>query len=237
MQLRSIALWSAVLAATAAALIVLRPTGEPPAEVRQPFVWSIKPDALRSVTIRLAREGKQITWVRDGGGNWRFDLPDGGQVDEKRWGLGIPLLLSGPRASRLITGAVEDRELPIYGLDRPRIIVTLGTADGGSLAAHIGDNTPDGSESYVRVEGTGSIYSVHRTFAEVVEGLMRNPPYLPRSRTGSEAVPKLRRRSVPQRGYRRRPRRPKDHGRATKFFASSTDIRSPSSPPPLSVIQ
>ena len=140
-------------------------------------VWSINPESLTGLVIELPVDGESQTWVRSDEGNWHFDSPDGPNVDNSRWGGGIPLLLSGPDAERLIAKDATTGQLAAFGLDRPEMTVTLTLADGETVRIDIGDTTPGGSATYVRLGKSRSVYSVHHTFREVLERLVRDPPY------------------------------------------------------------
>ena len=50
---------------------------------------------------------------------------DGPQVDNQRWGGGIPLLLSGPGANRLILQNATDAQLADYGFNTPNLLPHL----------------------------------------------------------------------------------------------------------------
>ena len=77
---------------------------EPPEPVEpRPFVWSVEMEELQHMKISLPPEEKSEAWVKHEDRYWYFDYPDGPKVNMKRWGGGIPLLLSGPGAERLIT--------------------------------------------------------------------------------------------------------------------------------------
>lgn len=176
MRSRQRLLLAAVCAALAfGAYIATRPAPVP-VEPIKPIVWDVDPDAIRAVTITLPRDNLSQSWeLRDNGG-WYF-VPGGEPVSRERWGLAIPLLLSGPEAGRIIGEDVADSDLRIYGLDRPRLRIELAVSEGGPIVADIGDSAPDGSEDYVRTADSSAVYTVHRTFGEVVERLVREPPF------------------------------------------------------------
>jgi hypothetical protein len=177
MKLRSITVLAAILVALAGIYLVTNRTQIPIEAERLPFVWQFAPDTLTRVSVSLVREGEAETWVRRGGNDWVFEAT-GEAVDEVRWGLGIPLLLSGPRAARIV-GDVESSRLDAYGLAAPRVTIGLDLADGRKVTVHVGDTTPDGAEDYLTVEGSPVLYSVSREWAGVVERLVHQPPVAP----------------------------------------------------------
>ena len=71
----------------------------------QEFVWMIEMEEIEHITLELPREGKSQSFIKisiDDEFPWYFDDEARTRVDSKRWGGGIPLLLSGPGAGRVI---------------------------------------------------------------------------------------------------------------------------------------
>ena len=102
-------------------------------------------------------------------------------------GGAVPYLLSGPGANRLITEQAVDDDLQIFGLLAPRMTIHLehggehGDGDGaGTVDLVIGDETPDSFSFYLQLVGTRKVYTVDRTWYEVMERLVLEPPYLQR---------------------------------------------------------
>jgi hypothetical protein len=166
---------AAFLLLAALLFVLLRPEPEPTVEPR-PVVWSIEPDRLWAVTITLPEQEKRERWVKEGD-DWYFDQSDHRRVDPARWGAGIPLLLSGPKAERLIARDAGAEALAGYGLNSPSMQVELAMADGTSLVVDVGDSTPDGNADYVKLRGSADIYSVSREWRDVLKELVLNPPY------------------------------------------------------------
>ena len=65
------------------------------------------------------------SWVKYEDRYWYFDQTAGPKVNLKRWGGGIPLLLSGPGAERLIADNASEKQLGIFGLLEPSMKVDL----------------------------------------------------------------------------------------------------------------
>lgn len=95
----------------------------------------------------------------------------------QRWGGGIPLLLSGPGAERLIAAAATDKQLESYGLKAPRMKIELTLKNEDTILVDIGDRTPDGQTYYIKKRDSQAVYTVDHTWYEVLERLVREPPY------------------------------------------------------------
>ena len=92
-------------------------------------------------------------------------------------GRGIPLLLSSPKAERLIAAAATPEQLASYGLLRPRMTVDLVLTGDRRIGIEVGDPTPGGDAYYVRVSAHTDVYTVHETWFAVLERLVLDPPY------------------------------------------------------------
>ena len=153
-----------------------RPEPVPEPEPR-PFVWSVETDELRNMAISLPPQGKSQAWVVHDDKYWYFDEPGGPKVDMKRWGGGVPLLMSGPGADRIITSEPTDEQLVAYGLKNPRMTIHLVLKDERIIDIEVGDATPTGGAYYVRLIDSRVVYTVDYTWYEVLEGLVLRPPY------------------------------------------------------------
>lgn len=150
-----------------------------PAEPVEPqyFVWDVEMDELQTMAIGLAREDMSESWVKHEDQYWYFDMPNGPKVDMKRWGGGIPLLLSGPGANRRLVDDATDEQLESYGVTNPLMLINLTLENGKSIDIEVGDSTPDGQFYYIRLEGQRRIYTVDFTWYEVLRRLITDPPY------------------------------------------------------------
>lgn len=178
MKLRSIIAMAAALAVLGVVLHFFgpRPQAVPVAEPRT-FVWSFDFTKLQRIAIELPAAGKSEAWVKHADGSWYFDRPDGPKVDQKRWGGGIPLILSGPGAERLIASEATGDQLAIYGFGEPRMIIGITTEGGETVEVAVGDRTPDLEACYVATVGSNTVYSVDSTWYDVLERLVLDPPY------------------------------------------------------------
>ncbi len=153
-----------------------RPKLAPPTPPR-PYIWSIEIEDLVRLAIALPSLGKQLAWVQGEDRNWYFDTPDGPQVNMKRWGGGVPLLLKRPVAERHIADQATDERLAVYGLTAPNMTIGLTLKNGNTLTIAVGDRTPDRQAYYLRLAGAPDIYTIHYTWHSVFERLVLDPPY------------------------------------------------------------
>ena len=178
MRSRTIIFMMAILIALALIFLITRRTPTPEqSSVPQTFVWSIAIKDLRGIVIHLTSEGKREAWVKHEDQHWYFDQPNGPMVNAKRWGGGIPLLLSGPGAQRLVTNSATDQQLEIYGFKKPKMKLDLFLQDGGTVNIEVGDKTLNGQAYYIRKLGSDTVYTVDYTWHDVLERLVLDPPY------------------------------------------------------------
>jgi len=161
-------------------------TSEPPPEKEEPrvFVWNIEMDEIQHIEIRLPREDRSEAFIKISKEDkfpWYFDDPQRSAVDVARWGGGIPLLLSGPGAERVIAKDATEEKLAEFGLAQPQMEIILTLEDGDILNIKVGDRTPDGNTFYVQAPGSNDVCLVDYTWYEVLERLVKEPPYAPPS--------------------------------------------------------
>lgn len=163
--------------------LISRPEPQPPLEP-PPSVWDIEMWDINHIAISLPREGLSHSFIKILQGHefpWFFDDPQRSPVDAERWGAGIPLLLSGPGADRIICENATQEQLAEFGLLQPGIEIGLTLADNTTLNITVGDNTPDGLNYYILAPGTNTVATVVRSWYEVLERLVKEPPYAPES--------------------------------------------------------
>ena len=158
--------------------IASRPQPVPRAAPR-PFVWSVEMDQLARMQIDLPKRGLSEAYSKHADKYWYFTDPEGPQVDIERWGGGIPLLLSGPGANRLIAEAPTAEQVTAFGLDQPQMLVKLLLEDGFELEILLGDATPDGVSYYIKRADRPEVLTVDHTWFGVIERLVTEPPYPP----------------------------------------------------------
>lgn len=152
-----------------------------PESAPEVFVWNIEMDEIQHVEIQLPREGKSEAFIKipkDNEFPWYFDDPQRSAVDMKRWGGGIPLLLSGPGAVRVLVKNATPEQLAEFGLTQPRMVITLTLENGDILNITIGDWTPNEQAFYVQVPGSNDVCTVDYTWYNEMERLVKEPPYV-----------------------------------------------------------
>jgi hypothetical protein len=105
--------------------------------------------------------------------------PSGPMVDNQRWGGGIPLLLSGPGANRLILQNATDAQVADYGFNTPNLTATLTLDDGKTYEVQVGDLNPEGTNYYTRLASNNDIYTVDKSWYDVISRIVTDPPYIP----------------------------------------------------------
>jgi len=178
MKLRTILVMAGILVALGALFFISRqpPESEPQAEPRR-FIWSVGMEDLKHLTINLPAERKSEAWVKHEDRYWYFDRPNGTKVNMKRWGGGIPLLLSGPGAERLITGEATEEQLEMYGFKNPKMEIALILRIEDTIKIEVGNRTLDGRAYYIKLLDSKTIYTVDHTWYDVLKRLVMDPPY------------------------------------------------------------
>lgn len=154
------------------------PTREPDA----PWFYNINERDISQISITHLGENQTFT-KQDG--SWYFDNGSGSLsqiVNIDRWG-GIPLLVTGPRSSRLLQEHVSDPAQ--FGLSEPVSHISILLRDGRQVDVLLGDLTADGSDNYASLEGTTSVFLVDVTWGEVLNRLVTEPPVLPEAPVSS----------------------------------------------------
>jgi hypothetical protein len=153
-----------------------------PAAPQEPryYAWDISLDDIEHITINLPAENKSQSFIKISKPDlfpWYFDDPQKSEIDSKRWGGGIPLLLSGPGVQRYFANATEDK-LADYGLTNPQMTIVLILTDNRTMEITIGDFTPDGVNVYVLApHSNNDIGLVDRSWFDVLAALVTDPPY------------------------------------------------------------
>ena len=181
MRLRNILILLVILLAMGGYFYVSSIPQPPPKSEPRVYVWSIEMEEIQHIEIRLPHEGKSEAWVKHADRYFYFDEPEGPKVDVERWGGGIPLLLSGPGADRVIAEDATEEKLAEFGLTQPQMEIILTLEGGNILNITVGDRTPDGINFYVQVPGSNDVCTVDYTWYEVIERLVKEPPYAPSS--------------------------------------------------------
>jgi hypothetical protein len=109
---------------------------------------------------------------------WYFDDAQRSPVNSIRWGGGIPLILSGPGADRVIAEDATEEKLAEFGLTQPQMELVLTLTDGHIMEIKVGDKAPDGNNYYVQAPNTNDVALVDYSWYDVLERLVKEPPYV-----------------------------------------------------------
>jgi len=161
--------------------IVSRPKAGTPVQPTE-YVWMIDEDEIDHVTITLPRINPVLSqsFIRikhDDDFPWFFDDEARTPVNSDRWGGGIPLLLSGPGADRVISYSTSIDKLTEYGLMSPIMTIDLMLSDGQTMKIQVGDKTPNGNAYYVKAPDSTAVAIVDYTWYDVLAKLITEPPY------------------------------------------------------------
>lgn len=180
MRIRSILILLVILLALGGYFYFSQASETPEEEEPKIYVWQIEMDEIQHIEMQLPRENMSESFIKISKEDefpWYFDNPQRSEVDQKRWGGGIPLLLSGPGAQRVIAENATPGQLAEFGLTQPQMEITLTLENGDILNITVGDRTPDGNAFYVKAPGSNSVALVDYTWYEVLERLVKEPPY------------------------------------------------------------
>jgi hypothetical protein len=182
LKTKSIVILLVVLAVLGGVFYVVARPKPGPAPQAKDYVWLIEQENIDRVTMTLPRETPPLSqsFVRISQGDkfpWFFDDPQHSPVDAARWGGGIPLLLSGPGADRVIAQSATAEQLTVFGFDKPSMDILLELNTGNNIHIEVGDRTPDGNNFYVKAPSTNAVATVDYTWYTVLEKIIRDPPY------------------------------------------------------------
>jgi hypothetical protein len=153
------------------------------------FVWNFDMDNLQNVTMSMPKANVSESFVKHPDNQeFYFDVANGPEVDNQRWGGGIPALLSGPEASRMIQADATTAELQQYGLDPTVTPTTLNmdikltillSGTPVNYEIYVGASNPGGTTYYVRLAGNTDVYTVDKSWYDVLADIVTDPPYIP----------------------------------------------------------
>ena len=153
----------------------------PEKEPDPPFFYDVELTDITNVSITYQDQEQSFTKVDS---NWFFK-DSGEPVNLQRWS-GIPLLLTGPRAARVLKEELDDAQE--YGLDPPQTYITVTLKDGRQISVLLGDKTPDGLSHYAHVVGFSPLYLVSATWGDVINRVVTEPPIISET---AEPVPEF----------------------------------------------
>jgi len=137
----------------------------------RPLFFKVEMDDI--VHIAITSGEKRVAFVYTSEKMWVFDDAERGPVDMARF-AGTTLLLSGPRAERLVMKQIDDPAK--YGLDTPQNSIEVKLKNGRTFTLHLGKFNVDGNEQYAQLEGSPALYLVLTTWTNAVTRFAENPP-------------------------------------------------------------
>ena len=139
--------------------------------------WLYKIDDSSIVHIEVSNSGQTVNYNKKPGGTTWFiqDEEEETPVLIEKWS-GTPLLLSGPQVNRVLAQSFDDPAA--YGLDPPASVIKVTERSGIVYEFHMGDPTPDGENQYARLVGDPQLFSVPQIWAQVINKLALEPPYV-----------------------------------------------------------
>ena len=142
---------------------------QPAKDPDPPFFYDVQPEAIARVSVTY--QGVEQVFVKKGI-TWQFEA-SGDPVNMDRWS-GMTLLLSGPRAARVLQPEFANPEE--YGLEPPETSIHL-TLDGGqTIAILVGYQTADSFSNYAQVIGFPQLLLVSSSWGDVINRLVIEPP-------------------------------------------------------------
>lgn len=158
------------------AFLALRLTGSEQASKFTPWLYQIDDGSI--VRIEVGYQGQTVIYGKQPGtGDWYIEKEPAVPVLQEKW-QGTPLLLSGPKVSRVLAEKIENPGA--YGLEPPLTRVRVTDVSGTTLEFHLGTATPDTKNQYARLAGHPALFAVPAEWAAVVNRLATEPPYPPK---------------------------------------------------------
>jgi hypothetical protein len=183
LKLKAILILAAILAVAGSVFYFVSRPKPAPEPAPKYFVWDFTMDTLQKVTISLPKStqnpNSQSFVKHPDDRQFYFDEPSGPMVDNKRWGGGIPLLLSGPGAIRLIFQNATPAQLAQYGFNAPNMTLTLTVTDGTVYNVLVGDTNPNAIANYMKLASNNDVYTVDKSWYDVLARIVTEPPYVP----------------------------------------------------------
>lgn len=157
------------------AFLAVRLTGSSEQAKFTPWLYQMDDGSI--IHIEITYEGQTVNYAKETGtGDWFIETEPAVPVLQEKW-QGTPLLLSGPKVSRVLSEKMENPAS--YGLEPPLTRVRVTDASGTTLEFHLGQATPDTKNQYARLAGHQALFAVPVEWAEVVNRLATAPPYPP----------------------------------------------------------
>ena len=121
-----------------------------------PKILDLRETDIKQIEIRH-RDGETTVLQRDGSGKWSITAPQPLAADQSAMGA-ITAAASTLSSDRVVDENASN--LPSYGLDPPRIGLTLTMADGKTHVLRIGEDTPTEGGAYAMLAGDKRLFTI-----------------------------------------------------------------------------
>jgi len=121
-----------------------------------PKILDLKETEIKQIEIRH-RDGETTVVKRDGSGKWSITAPQPLAADQSAVGA-ITAAAATLASDRVVDENASN--LPSYGLEPPRIGITLTMADGKTHVLRIGEDTPTDGGSYAMLDGDKRLFTI-----------------------------------------------------------------------------
>ncbi|MBZ5672915.1 MAG: DUF4340 domain-containing protein [Acidobacteriia bacterium] len=121
-----------------------------------PKILDLKETDIKQIEIRH-RDGETTVVKRDGSGKWTITAPQALAADQSAVGA-VTTAVATLSSDRVVDENASN--LSSYGLDPPRIGITLTMADGKTHVLRIGEDTPTDGGSYAMLDGDKRLFTI-----------------------------------------------------------------------------
>jgi hypothetical protein len=121
-----------------------------------PKILDLKENEIKQVEIRH-RDGETTVVKRDGSGKWSITAPQPMAADQSAVGA-ITTAAATLSSDRVVDENASN--LSSYGLEPPRIGITLTMADGKTHVLRIGEDTPTDGGAYAMLDGDKRLFTI-----------------------------------------------------------------------------
>ncbi len=135
-------------------------SGFNPGPVQTPKLLQIKADDITGITLRYP--DRKIVVSRDEKGNWKLVEPIKADADRSAVS-GLTSSIAGCEVMRTVEEKASD--LAPFGLDKPRVVVTVAVKGKNKLPAiEVGKTTPVGASAYVKTTDKPAVMLTSSSF-------------------------------------------------------------------------
>lgn len=136
-----------------------------------PQILNLNPAEINR--FEVTHEGKTVLVVKDEGGTWQLKAPEEMEADQTRM-QEMAERIGNLAAERLVVEKADD--LAPFGLDKPQVEATIGTAPGPSILLLVGKENLERTAYYLKRADADPIYLVTSFTAGRLKGLVNEPP-------------------------------------------------------------